>query len=265
LNTSAAPVYKVGDVMSSGDKIEHIYGHSPIWLVFENEEGKVHWWTPKDDLSEVELEVLKNFDRLYTAIQTAVREGVQERLIDDIASALFYALMQADLTKALNHFAEIENVIKAEANGLLRLYYVSSSTLGAFIFLLLLLYVMTDTLDKNAKDILIGMCAACVGAWTSVLQRTSNMTAVQFDPPCYIAIQGVVRILIGAIFGGIFLVAAKAGLVLAVATTDVWAMICFSFIAGISERFVPELLGKIERGDEHKAKGVRQPRTKPAA
>ena len=240
--------FKVGDVLDSRRRIAFIYGHSPIWLVYEDENGHIQWHTSKNELSAVELEVNRHFDRLHAAIKTCLAAPNRKPMTELLAQAFYMALSQAELSSAVKHFDEVEKAIKAAGEARLRLFYVVSSTVATLILTAILGGAMILVGYPQATDVLIGACAASLGAWVSVLQRTSSLKMVQFDAPHYIAIQGVSRTLIGAIFGAVFVVATKAGLFLTVAADNVWATITFAFIAGISERFVPELLGRIESG-----------------
>ena len=79
-----------------------------------------------------------------------------------------------------------------------------------------------------------------------MLQRAAKLRVGLFEPPHYLAFQGATRTLLGAVFGAFVFASVTAGFLLSLALNDPWAMMALSFIGGVSERFVPELLKDIE-------------------
>lgn len=93
----------------------------------------------------------------------------------------------------------------------------------------------------------MGGAAGACGAWTSVLQRASRLRVGPFDPPHYLAFQGVTRTLLGGVFGAFVVAASNAGILLTFAKDNSWATAVAGFLAGVSERYVPEMLRDFEQ------------------
>lgn len=93
---------------------------------------------------------------------------------------------------------------------------------------------------------LVGASSGAVGAFASVLQRAYHLEIDRYSSPKLIWIRGSSRIFVGIIFGVILVGLQQADFFLSFAKTNVYGVIVFSFLAGISERYVPELLKKIE-------------------
>jgi len=70
-----------------------------------------------------------------------------------------------------------------------------------------------------------------------------------FAPLWYTVLQGAARIAVGVLFGVFFALANKANLVLGTFAENLNAVAAFSILAGISERFVPEIIRKLESGE----------------
>ena len=61
-----------------------------------------------------------------------------------------------------------------------------------------------------------------------------------------IALEGVSRISVGCFFGVLFALMCQGNLVLGVFKEELNALLVFAIISGFSERFVPELMEKLE-------------------
>ncbi|MFN9450052.1 MAG: hypothetical protein ACK58U_10390, partial [Rubrivivax sp.] len=59
--------------------------------------------------------------------------------------------------------------------------------------------------------------------------------------------QGASRILMGVLFAAFLIAAAKANLVAGLVASSTAALLAYSFVCGFSERFVPEMLGGLEK------------------
>src|SRR5262249_22023257 len=97
--------------------------------------------------------------------------------------------------------------------------------------------------------IILAAAAGGVGAIASVLQRISSLEISPYAPLWYAVLQGAARVLVGALFGVFFALANKANLVLGTFANNLYAIAAFGVLAGISERFVPEIIRKMESGE----------------
>ena len=102
------------------------------------------------------------------------------------------------------------------------------------------------TTEPAARDLLVGAVFGVGGAWVSILERAQRLTLKPFEPPSYFAFQGATRIILGAVFGVFIVIVLKAGLVLTILHDTSWGLACAAFVAGASERLVPEMVRSIE-------------------
>jgi hypothetical protein len=86
------------------------------------------------------------------------------------------------------------------------------------------------------------------GAGVSVMQRSKNIELDNRLPIQSIYLQASIRILLGAVFGEIFIFASKANLIMGTINNDLFSLCVFSLVAGFSERFIPDLIDRLEVG-----------------
>jgi len=167
--------YKTGDTTSAGCTIKFIYGQSPSWLVYEDEHGTTQWHSSKDEFSQSELEVHRTFDRLHALVKASVPKKSRSRLNQGLAQALYLALCERDHESSLRQFETVDRQITAEIETSLRAWYVLTST-TATVSMAVAAWILWASLgDILAVDVLIGALAGSVGAWASVLQRSSKL------------------------------------------------------------------------------------------
>ncbi|KJR42300.1 membrane protein [Candidatus Magnetoovum chiemensis] len=94
-----------------------------------------------------------------------------------------------------------------------------------------------------------GILGAC-GAFLSVALKGSEI----YDPPKYSKtfyhiFKGALRVLIGAMLGGIFILLNKADLIMGILSNN-YAIALFSLISGFSERYVINILENIQKEEK---------------
>ena len=104
-------------------------------------------------------------------------------------------------------------------------------------------------LTAQTRPILLAALAGGVGAVVSVLQRISSLEISPFAPLWYACLQGMARVVLGVLFGVFFALANKANLALGTFAENLYAIAVFGALSGISERFVPEIIRKLESGE----------------
>lgn len=114
-----------------------------------------------------------------------------------------------------------------------------------------------------ARDFLIAALVGGVGGMMSVSQRFRSIQVEPYTSRLFTQVGGGSRICFAAVFGAIFLLFQKAGIVLSVATGQPFLMVTGAFVAGFSERAIPELLEQFERQLVTRKKPSETPSTPP--
>jgi hypothetical protein len=88
-----------------------------------------------------------------------------------------------------------------------------------------------------------------MGAVVSVLQRINSLDFSRFAPLWYTLLQGAARVVLGVLFGVFFVLANKANLLLGTFAENLYAIAAFGALSGVSERFIPEIIRKMESSE----------------
>lgn len=238
--------YDVGDSHPSGGKVDFICGHSDDVIVFLDSAGLLQWETALTILTDVQRLVHQEFDRLYGLVTAWIPKPRRRPHIHALGSALFLALSEPDGTKAVGHFADLSGRILHEAQRQGRLAYFLAGTVGAVGVSAIAVGLIALIPDVTFREIASGAVAGSFGAWTSILQRSSKLRLDPFETSPHLRFQGATRIALGIVFGLVAVAAIRSGILFPAAASDVWLQSIVVFLAGFSERLVPELLGRLE-------------------
>jgi hypothetical protein len=110
------------------------------------------------------------------------------------------------------------------------------------VFLIIGRKLFTETSQETIRSFAVGLSGGVLGAAISIIQRGWKLPVDPFDSIIYIASQGLVRIILGAMFGTILIVMSRADIAFCSASHNEWELFGLAIAAGISERFVPDLL-----------------------
>jgi len=106
-------------------------------------------------------------------------------------------------------------------------------------------YRFTDT---PASFVIVGGLGGSIGGVISVLQRSNSIDVDYNWDARYILMQGAARIALGTLFGMFTVFACAADFIAGFAKEDPTSLIVLSVVGGISERFVPEIVRRLEAG-----------------
>jgi len=188
------------------------------------------------------------FDSLMARIAVSVPKTYRKEAYYHLGKAFFSAMDSPDNIKPLIFFKNIREFVDAKATERGRFIYVMTSMLLASVFVLILvpIYFRYRLIYSGACLVGIGGLCGAVGASISVLQRNPTLRIDPFVGRGYIAFQGAARIILGFIFGCIFVIASKANFILGIVGDNLYPILILSVVAGLSERFIPELLSRFE-------------------
>lgn len=239
--------YKIGDKFDDGSIIKVIYGCTKDIIVCKTDNGDLTWGS--NTLTDPEeSECLCKFNDLYHKIKFYVPKKEQEHLIAQLGRALFLALCNVYKSEQLKYFNEIEMNITHRAFARSSFIYVLSAAILTTL-LTILSGIFLDSKDLNINNLQISwICplAGAIGALASTFERSSKLRIDPFSSNSHIILQGIIRIILGLLFGLIALILVKANILLGLAKENVWLLLSISLAAGFSERLIPEALRKFE-------------------
>jgi hypothetical protein len=229
--------FKPGARDSFDRLIKTIIGRHRHMVVYITSDGAVGW--DYQDLPERLRPAVVEFQTLEGLAKFCLSEDLYPTATNLLAKALYAGLLCKDGQNPIEKFEEVRGFIVERARGRARLYYILWSLLFVSLSGSLILYHSQWHMPGIP---LVGILGGLLGSLISIIQRGSKLPV---DPLCsvaHLALQGFIRLVLGAIFGAFLVSASKADLTLGNFSEDTWALFGFSVAAGFSERFVPDLL-----------------------
>ena len=245
------PQYNIGDkLITSGEEILHIAGQSNSVGVFIVTGERIKWeWYESNEIPKIVHLANAKLEDLYFRIGATIPEDRRRPLNRQLASALFAAIDAGD-ENIDPYFSAISEQVGFRSNANQSYRYISGSIIGVA-FACVVSFVLWK-INQSLVHILIGICGGAFGALVSVLQRITKLGLSKYAPLWYTFFQGVARIGLGVLFGVFFVLANQGDIALSAYKDNLWAIAAFAALAGISERFIPELIKRMESHAEQK-------------
>lgn len=247
------PQYKLGDsLITTGEAIVHVAGQTNRVGVYVVNGNRIRWeWYESAILPSELHRANSRLEDIFFRIGATIPESKRAALISQAAGALFSALNANDGTLD-PHFRAISAQLAFSSNANQSFRYLTGAALGLGIVALAAMALSSWTTVPT--PILIGIAAGAFGALLSVLQRIRDLGLSRYAHLWYSFFQGLARSLLGVFFGLFFVFANQGEIILSAYKSNYWAMAAFAALAGVSERFIPELIKRLESGSENAAK-----------
>jgi hypothetical protein len=240
---------KVGATTSTGQIISEVLGQSKTVAVYQTDDGHLRWsYFGNDEIVPDEKKpFLATFDGLMQTIKAYLSDAHKDDCLKLLGKSLFRALDTEVSQSGSNHFEEIASTIENIAQQNARFSYVSFcfAALGVCVALSALSVWVFSLEELWGMGVWCGVMGAA-GAAISIAHRIRDLSIEWKSQPKLLAAEGCARILVGFFFGVLFYLMCKSDLVLGALNDNFLALLVFSTIAGFSERFIPELMEKLE-------------------
>ena len=237
--------YAVGGKSDSGDTIVDILQRLHKCFVFINQDKTLSWEYDNEaciDADDSGAQATLLISQVNTSIWGARR---RRRVFGPIADALANALSTRRADDKRDFFKDARALVEATRAETLHLTYLAAAFTTTLIVVGVLVTIMNVAATPPVQLYVLSSALAAVGAFLSVLMRFRTLQIDTYTSHVYTTIGGVSRVLMGAVFGAIFLLFHQAELLLtAIKGTHVLA--AASLLSGFSERLIPELLAAFE-------------------
>ena len=183
---------------------------------------------------------------LLTQVRLTIDDPiVRGRAIVMIGISLARALETSEAKDDEDFFVRAREFITARQREILQIRYFATAVITVIITTIVL--GLAAYLIPVARDFLIAALIGGVGGIISVSQRFRSIQVEPYTSRLFTQVGGGSRICFACVFGALFLLFQKAGIVLSVAAGQPFLMMAGAFVAGFSERAIPELLEQFER------------------
>lgn len=238
--------YKIGDKSKSGNQIKEIIHCTDSAIVFISDDDILGY-----ECFGLTIDISKAIDKfvdLESQISRELPETLLKRIRTSLGSALFHALIAGSVEESLQCFVTVEKRIKKlktpnQAKTVLILLHL------IFTFLALLISMAIYILSPSPYNVIflcIGM--GSFGSLFSSLQRSSEIHLNLTGGISYTVMQAAFVTVLGGMSGFVMYVTSHSDIAFIFAKDNVHTLALMSILAGFSERLVPDLFIKIEKG-----------------
>lgn len=209
-------------------------GPDPQHIVYLNEDNDVGWEFREKVPSHMN-ESLALLDDIRQVTKRVLPKVFRKEASTTIGSAAL-AVIRTGLNPAGQAIEElVENAI-IDVKSTLQTYNSVLYSIPSVISLSLpVTWIYLNGSDVFSAAILGGM----VGALLSSFQRTRDISRSSWPS---VLLQAISRVILGAISGAVIVALSKSGLALAMFAENIWALLIFGIVSGISERWLPDTL-----------------------
>lgn len=242
--------YKRGEEDAFGNKINaiiHCTQRGAIYITASsNPKVENLTWDEEENLPQHWTRSTAEAINLLTIVRRTIKNPADShRALGMLAIGLGRALEEKVNQPDEDFLVGAREFITARQQEVLRTWYFTvavATVVGAST----LLPILAANVRPLAREFLIAALLGGLGAMLSVSQRFRSVPVERYSSQRYIAIGGCSRIIFGCFFGAAFLLFQKADVLLSFASEQQFLLAAASFVAGFSERAIPEMLEQFE-------------------
>ena len=230
----------------------------PNYIVFLDDKLYMHWWYDESygELAKGFGAVLEKQANLEATSTLLLKQPHLEPLRRMLAEAIARLLDDRSVEYA-NHMLEVAaDYLRARSVERARIWFLRAMIIATSVLLLFGLLFWKNkegflnyfAFSPGAAEVFVGLSLVSLGALLSVLLRLNRLPV---DPSAGSKVhyfEGVMRVLVGALAGAIFILAVKANVLLSTinqSPNSLTVLILLSIVAGASEQLLPNLINRI--------------------
>lgn len=254
--------FTVGQRSPLGPTIDRILGRSRNYLVWTSEGRIAFHFNPP--LPQHMRPALGEFRRLATAANIVLAKEHKAAAHELLAAGLNYAFSTPAGEDAAAGLAPAQSFIDTRGRERARmnfLFFTIAASIVVFFILYAVKYWVT-AVPAYQKEIAFGGMAGLIGAAISLAQRGEDLRIDPFSAPAHKAFDGILRALLGMIFGMIVVVAARSNVAFGIGMRSPYTMFILALVGGFSERLIPSVLNRLSQ-EQSDSKATDHPKSPP--
>jgi hypothetical protein len=234
--------YAKGSKDPQGRRIKIVIGRHRHLVVYITEQDEVGW--NYDELPERLRPAIAELQRLKALGISSLPRNYHPQFVMHLASGLYGALLSNETADLASFFDVARTLIETKSRERARLHYVGLSSLFALVVVIAIVVASTwiPADMKLLAEIVRGMGGGAVGAMTSIIQRGRDLKIDPATSAFDLALQGLLRVFLGTIFGAFIVVASLSNIAFGNFQGNPTALLALTVVAGFSERLVPDLI-----------------------
>jgi len=223
---------------------------SPRGVIYLSKGNNINWLPAEGiELGVGFVRATTEIRYLSTQLKLTIKDDkVVNRALKMMASGLELALEAGSrYPDDYDYLGEARKFVETRQRETLEFRYFVSAAVTLLLLSAGLLAATTLPLVSEAPPFLVAAALGGGGAMLSVSQRLRSMPLERYSSTYHTSVAGSIRIVLGCAFGAIFLLLQRAGLLMKIADANAYLLHAAAFVAGFSERLIPELLEQLEK------------------
>jgi hypothetical protein len=244
---SAQRSYKavsIGDTADHGCRVTHIVSVEANYVIYVTDDGKAGFECSRGFVS-TRSQAIQCHDEIVWKCFTALPDRLRRKVLQQEAYALANAFAASDDSIAESYYRNVNRLFEAKVKEYFLFWYLLGFAATFLIGSVAILPSWHGYFANHSAEVNVAIFAGLIGALgalASVLQRIGTLEFYSYHSLWFYFISGTARAVLGYIFGLVLYFLVKADILFSVAKTNVWYILVLAFLAGINERFVPELI-----------------------
>ena len=234
-------------VESRKNSIKRRVIETPKFAVYLNNKNNVDWWY-YEAVPDYLVDSIEEFEVLKELASSVLPKSYKYVVMSKLASSLANSFNKTNADSAKNCFNEVRKFIQLKAESFLKLKLFLIGTIFSFFSLMVVITCCYYFIEFRVY--FMGGGAGVIGAMVSSLQRNNSISLDSYSGEYSLYCESLSRLIIGAVFGCFIVFGTKSEVFLAPFKDNIQAIICFCFISGFVERFVPELINGVVKKNE---------------
>jgi hypothetical protein len=242
-------IAQLEEYIQQAPEVKAVIAFSPHYSVWISGADRINYRYSSDMLGVEES--VSEFTRIGALADAVLPQANKAAFNRQLGAALVMAFKLKPGKETREIFGPVELLIESILQNDLRIKYLMVTTLSVVI-LVSLAYAMyaLNFLPPSIRMALVSVSGGFVGALISVLERSSTLQGKVSESLNLIVFQGVLRILLGGIFGLTAYSAAQLNIAFGFLGSTNPALLLLGLAAGFSERLIPELIQSISSTKE---------------
>lgn len=226
------------------DEIKRTIIKNPQYCIYITQKNTITWWHSQASSESVKL-AQAEYENTNTLAKQSLNESYSEAIASKLGAALSMAFSKEKPQEIKACFEEVRTFVTAKVQSHLKLWlFITNASVSA---IFITVAVVLSWLFPDLAQYFLCAGAGVVGSMVSSLQRNKTVETDGYISNYGLYCESISRLIIGASFGVLVLLGVMSDLFLPLIKGNMQAIICMSFIAGFSERFVPDLIDGVAK------------------
>lgn len=228
--------------INSLSEVETVIANTSSYIIWINNKNEIRLEIERKKGEECRQRI-DEFNRVETLANALLSDDHLKHFNKRLGAALAESISLDSTSDFKAVFKPLEKYIQSViSNGVRIKYLIATSVISILLTVITYAIQQGIVLQEFLNHALIVVAGGFLGTFISVFERSKSLLIDDCDSTSLIILQGILRVVLGGIFGLIAYSAATTGLAFSIFKDSVASLILLGIAAGFSERLIPELI-----------------------